>query len=397
MHLLKRKHSAITGALLAACMLTLSAVAAAEVGSCLGPPSQASVRVLPEESNQLCTLYKAARAEGNRVVLWSGGDVPNQMDWFKEMFETRFPGITLDVLVDLSKFHDIRLDDALANGTLTTDVAMLQTTFDFDKWKAQGVLLNYKPVGFARQKPGYADPDGAWITAWNYAFMPTYAPTALAPPTRSVDFLAPGYKNKLVLTYPHDDDAVLYVYDKLQRQYGPQFLHALAAQKPEWVRGTGLPAYVIGREAKALGNLTGYDTAPGDPSTSIRPTSEPFIVWNQRAAIFRDAPHPHAARLLLSFLGSSELQSAYGGWRSRADVGEAPGVPPLESFPLVDVHDFTHWMADRQNVARLRSQMASIFGPVQGESPLRDLKLLERMGLGAEDVVAPPEPTTPPY
>ncbi|MGC8384848.1 hypothetical protein ACP3P8_21755 [Pseudomonas aeruginosa] len=52
---------------------------------------------------------------------------------------------------------------------------MLQTTFDFDKWKARDVLLRYKPVGFARQKKGYADPDGAYVTAYNNAFVPTYA------------------------------------------------------------------------------------------------------------------------------------------------------------------------------------------------------------------------------
>ncbi|MDF5988484.1 hypothetical protein P4131_32715 [Pseudomonas aeruginosa] len=29
-----------------------------------------------------------------------------------------------------------------------------------------------------------------------------------------------------MLTYPHDDDAVLYVYDKLERRYGSSFLRA---------------------------------------------------------------------------------------------------------------------------------------------------------------------------
>ncbi|MDF5954675.1 hypothetical protein P4110_03185 [Pseudomonas aeruginosa] len=77
-------------------------------------------------------------------MLWAGGDAPNQMDWLKTAFESRFPGVTLDVTVDLSKFHDLRIDQELAAGTLTPDVAMLQTTFDFDKWKARDVLLRYK-------------------------------------------------------------------------------------------------------------------------------------------------------------------------------------------------------------------------------------------------------------
>ena len=37
----------------------------------------------------------------------------------------------------------------------------------------------YKPIGFARQKKGYADPDGAYVTAYNNAFVPTYASVRL--------------------------------------------------------------------------------------------------------------------------------------------------------------------------------------------------------------------------
>ncbi|HHF0242183.1 TPA: hypothetical protein ACPHXO_006155, partial [Pseudomonas aeruginosa] len=96
-------------------------------------------------------------------------------------------------------------------------------------------------------------------------------------------------------------------------------------------------------------------------------------------------------------LGSAEFQSSYGGWRARADVGEAPGLPPLESLKNVDVHDFTRWMADRQRVASLRRHMAQIFGPVRGESPLRDPALMSLLGLTANDIVALPEPDLPIY
>lgn len=145
----------------------------------LGPETTGATLVIPGETDRLASLYAHAQAEGGKVVLWAGGDAPNQMDWLKTAFESRFPGVTLDVTVDLSKFHDLRIDQELAAGTLTPDVAMLQTTFDFDKWKARGVLLHYKPVGFARQKKGYADPDGAYVTAYNNAFVPTYASVLL--------------------------------------------------------------------------------------------------------------------------------------------------------------------------------------------------------------------------
>ncbi|MDI2535820.1 ABC transporter substrate-binding protein, partial [Pseudomonas aeruginosa] len=285
----------------------------------LGPETAGATLVIPGETDRLASLYARARGEGGKVVLWAGGDAPNQMDWLKTAFESRFPGVILDVTVDLSKFHDLRIDQELAAGTLTPDVAMLQTTFDFDRWKARDVLLRYKPVGFARQKKGYADPDGAYVTAYNNAFVPTYASVRLPAeryPTRFADYLKPAFKGKLVLTYPHDDDAVLYVYDKLERRYGSGFLRALAAQKPNFLRGTAAPAASVGTDSiGSLGNLTGYATDSDTPAGYFIPTDEPFIVWNQRAAIFKAARHPATAKLLLSYLGSAEFQSSYGGWR----------------------------------------------------------------------------------
>ena len=62
--------------------------------------------------------------------------------------------------------------------------------------------------------------------------------------------------------------------------------------------------------------LTGYATDSDTPAGYFIPTDEPFIVWNQRAAIFKAARHPATAKLLLSYLGSAEFQSSYGGWRA---------------------------------------------------------------------------------
>lgn len=380
-------------------VLVTACVAICGTASAATATTPGATLVVPQETRQLDALYKDALKEGGKVVLWSGGDAPNQMDGFKATFERRFPGVKLDVLVDLSKFHDIRIDQELAAGRLTPDVAMLQTTFDFDKWKKAGVLMNYKPVGFARQKPGYADPDGAFVTAWNYAFVPTYASSLPLNqrPQRLADFDLPPLKGKLVLPWPHDDDAVLYVFDKIEKAFGTGYLQALAAQKPRFYRGTAVPSRLVGNSTSLLGNLTGYPIFVEGPSQHLISTVEPFIVWNQRAAIFKAAHHPAAAKLLMSYLGSAEFQSTYNGWRARGDVGEATGLPPLETLKNVDVQDFTRWMSDRANVARLRQHMADIFGPVTGESPLRDAALIRLLGLTPDRIVAPPEPAAPPY
>lgn len=59
-------------------------------------------------------IYRAALAEGGVVNFWAGGDESNQMDFVKQIFETSFPGMTLNLTVDLSKYHDGRVDRLIA-------------------------------------------------------------------------------------------------------------------------------------------------------------------------------------------------------------------------------------------------------------------------------------------
>jgi hypothetical protein len=64
----------------------------------------------------------------------------------KKAFEERFPGVTLDIIVDYSKFHDARIDNQLDTHALVADVAQLQTLQVFPRWKKDGVLMADKPV-----------------------------------------------------------------------------------------------------------------------------------------------------------------------------------------------------------------------------------------------------------
>lgn len=88
-----------------------------------------------------------------------GGDAPDQADWIKTMFEQRFPGIKATITVDLSKFHDVKVDEQLAREQIEPDVTHIQTTHNFERWKTQGALLHFKPEGFDQVWPDYTDPD----------------------------------------------------------------------------------------------------------------------------------------------------------------------------------------------------------------------------------------------
>lgn len=262
-------------------------------------------------------------------------------------------------------------------------MAHLQTVQDFPRWKSQGVLLNFKPQGFDQLWPQFTDPDGAYLPVYMIAFLPAVnaklVPAAQTP-TGYRDFLTPRYKGKLVLTYPHDDDAVLYVYDKIVQKYGESFLTKLADQKPTWLRGTAAPAVLVGTR-DYLGNLTGYATERGATARSFVPATDPFLVWPQTAAIFRQAKHPAAAKLYLSWMVSKEFQENYPSWRARKDVPPPPGYKQFTDYPNTDPADFIAFMRDRTRVEALRKQMERHFGPVTGPSPLTDPRLLKVLGI----------------
>jgi hypothetical protein len=109
------------------------------------------------------------------------------------------------LIIDYSKYHDVRIDNQLATGTPVPDVVQLQTTQDFTRWKEAGVLRLYKPSGFSKVYPGFKDPDGAWVAIAVYAFSYMYddalGDQAPASPLELVD---PRWKDAIASAYPHD-------------------------------------------------------------------------------------------------------------------------------------------------------------------------------------------------
>ena len=110
--------------------------------------SSTNAQTVGVETRTLEQIHTAALKEGGVVTLWHGGDEPNQVDGLKTDFEARFAGMTLNLTADLSKYIDGRIDQQLAGKNVYVDTNMLQTLHDFPRWKAEGALLNDKPLGF---------------------------------------------------------------------------------------------------------------------------------------------------------------------------------------------------------------------------------------------------------
>jgi ABC-type Fe3+ transport system substrate-binding protein len=325
-----------------------------------------------EETRSLDTLYQAALAEGGKLTIYAGGDIDSQQDGVRAAFASRFPGIDLRIIVDYSKYHDVRVDNQLDTGTLVPDIVQLQTLQDFTRWKSNNALLPYKPAGFSNVYPEFRDPDGAWVAVQVIAFSFLYSKAAAGanPPQSPLDLVDPRWSGTIASSYPHDDDAVLFLFSRYQKAYGWDWIARFAAQQPQFARGTHTPGLAVSSGQKAIGvGAAGSLAAPSTaPNQWVAADGHPFIGWGQRAAILRGAAHPAAAKLYMNWRLTPENQStAFNGWSVRTDVTPPGGLNPIWNYPNANVTQFAQFMNDRAAAERWRQTFALYFGEVRGE------------------------------
>lgn len=370
---LNRRRLLGTGAALGAA--ALAAPITAGTAAAATPGSAAAQTPLPaspvrEETKSLEQLYADAKREGGKLVIYAGGDTPDQQDATKQAFLAQFPDIDVTVVVDYSKYHDVRVDNQLATDTLVPDVVQLQTLADFVRWKQRGVLLPYKPAGFSKLYDAFRDPDGAWlaiaVVGFSYMYDASLGTKGPATPYQLAD---PRWKGAISSSYPNDDDAILFLYKLYAEAYGWDWLSRLAGQQIVFGRGTPTPITAVASKQKLVG-IGGFGSlttqlAPG--VTWVVAPGHPFMAWGQRAAILRGAKHPAAARLYLNWSISPAVQQAsVNGWSVRTDITPTGGLKPIWRYPNAHLDEFPRFMADRAEAERWRQTFTLYFGEVHG-------------------------------
>jgi hypothetical protein len=116
------------------------------------------VRPVQEETSSLDELYADALKEGGELVIYAGGDTADQQDGTKQAFLSQFPDIKLTLVVDYSKYHDVRIDNQLATDTLVPDVVQLQTLQDLVRWKDAGGTSAVQAGRLVRRVPALQGP-----------------------------------------------------------------------------------------------------------------------------------------------------------------------------------------------------------------------------------------------
>lgn len=349
--------------------VALGVLAASGATVAAATPSPKSAPKPTSEEDQLQKLYKEAVAEGGRLVVYAGGDKPGQADYLKDAFVRKFPKMKVDIVVDFSKNHDARVDNQIAEHRVVTDVVHLQTVDDFPRWKKEGVLQKYKPVGWDRVFDQIKDKDGYYTGLFFFAFSNVTA-TKLGDdaPVEAKDFLKPEFKNKLVFTYPNDDDAVLYYFKQLTDKYGFDYLKKLLAQNPKFVRGTQDSADLVGSGDYVASFGTGGGV-PGVAQATL-PKKSPWVAWPQTGAILKNAPHKAAAKLYLSWLLSKDAQrDSIGTWSARTDVAAPAGRKGIFDYANMNPLGLGEFMSDRTALDRYKARVNLYVGDVKGANP----------------------------
>jgi ABC-type Fe3+ transport system substrate-binding protein len=321
-------------------------------------------------------LYKAALKEGGELTVYAGGDEVTQGFGIKQGFESQFPGMKLNIIVDLSKYHDARIEEQLLRKDLKVDVAQLQTLHDFDSWAQRGLLHPYKPIGWSQIPDAYKDPQARFTGLMLLTFAISYNKNLVSAadvPRGYEDFLKPEFKNKIVIPYPNDDDAVLYMFDKIIQKYGIDYMQKLKDNGVQWVRGTQTPSDALeaGKYAITLGTADPFEPAESSNIRVVLPKSDPFLTWAQTGAIFKDAQHPAAAKLYMSWMLSAPVNTPSYQFPLRRDIATPAGYKSMDKYNTSPV-DFLEFMRDRARVERAKSLFDRLVGPVQGISPLND-------------------------
>ncbi|MBV8889205.1 MAG: extracellular solute-binding protein [Alphaproteobacteria bacterium] len=341
----------ISGAVLAAAPIAATVAAAAA-------PEPAAVT--PE-------LVAAAKQEG-KVVFYTSIELQTA-EKIGEAFEKAYPGI--EVQVERSGAERIfqRLAQERGSGIHAADVVEASDMTALVLWKREGWLAPFVPSDVAKWPADQRDPDGCFATE-RFTLSPIGYNTRLVKPEEApksfADLLDPKWDNKIVKAHPGYSGTIMTVTFEVSRDLGWEFFQKLAKQHVMQVQsGADPPKRVAQGERPVMADGGEYTlmqiAAGGAPLAPIYPSEgTPLIPGG--AGLMKDAPHPNASRLFVSFLFSRDGQQLLADMaRIRSfhpDVKLPQGMTPLSEIKTMKPDT----EAQLKEVDTIKQKYAEYFG-----------------------------------
>ena len=290
-------------------------------------------------------LIAAARKEG-RVALYTAVDLP-VAERFAKAFQAKYRGITVRVERTGAERLFQRIGQEVKSGIHAVDVVNSSDAAHSITWKRAGLLAAYVPEDAARHFPAdHRDPDGTYFSFRTTLSVIGYNSKLVKPedaPKSLADLLDPKWLGRMVKSHPAYSGSTMTATFQIARDLGWDYFAKLAKQKIMQVQSGNDPPKKLQLGERAV-------MADGNEYTAIQLREEghpvevvyategtPFITGP--SSVFKSAPNPNAARLMLSYMASLEAQQLIvdvGGLRSvHANIKEPAGRTPLSQVKLM--------------------------------------------------------------
>ena len=287
-------------------------------------------------------LIEAAKKEG-KVTYYTAMDL-SVAEPMAKAFEAAYPGIK--VAVERSGAERIfnRIGQEMASKIYRVDVVNGSDAAHFISWKREGWLAPYVSEEMARDLPDdMRDPDGLYCTQRIHLCTIAYNTKMIAPadaPKGFMDLLNPKYAGKLVKAHPGYSGTIMTATQQISRELGWSYFEKLAKQKVLQVQSATEPPKRIEAGERAVA-VDGSDylfwlaKERGSPIEVVQAVEGTPQISNPMG-VFKTAPNPNAARLMVSWIMSAEGQSFLvnlsGQYPANRQVKPKPGRPLLSSI-----------------------------------------------------------------
>jgi iron(III) transport system substrate-binding protein len=334
----------------------------------LGALVVAGVVAMPAMAQQTTPTMVAAAEKEGKVVWYSSVDV-KVAEGVAAMFRKAYPKIDIDVERSGSERVFQRINQEQSSGIKNVDVVNSSDASHFIFWKQKGWLAKHTPPDVQQYAAEYKDPEGYFAT-WRATLCVMGYNTNLVPaadaPRGYEDLLDPKWKGKLTKAHPGYSGTALTGTYAVSKALGWSYLEKLAKQGVQQLQSTtATPKSIASGERAVMVDGNEYnmfiEIAKKSPVKVIyAKEGTPFVA--SPTAIFADAPHPNAARVLQNFLYTMPVQQYIvdtGGVRS-----VHPGVKdPAGRTPLKDIKLFPDDPASMLPlVAEIKKHYTAIFG-----------------------------------
>jgi iron(III) transport system substrate-binding protein len=325
------------------------------------PAAPPSTAVAPQ-------LVDAAHQEG-KVVFYTSIELQTA-EKIGKAFEAAYPGISVQVERNGCERLFQRLAEERGSNIHAADAIECSDMTALFYWKKQGWLAPFVPTNVAEKWPAdQKDPDGYFATE-RFTLSPIAYNTKLVKadeaPKSFADLLDKKWTGKIVKAHPGYSGTIMTVTFELSQALGWDYFKKLGQQHVMQVQSAAEPPKKVAQGERPIAADGGeyfmlQIRNQGGPIEPVYPTEgTPSIPGG--AGVIIDAPHPNAARLLISWLFSHDGQQLLVdiGWLRSFDPDVKPkaGMKPLSEIKILKADP----AAQEQAVTEIKKKYAEYFG-----------------------------------